>query len=635
MIRAACLFAVGCAAFAAIRFRGNRRMTTTAPAQNGPRRVMPRPPSAPDPRLSALSLLDEAAHRLRAAPAGTLGVYYAGTLPFVLALLYFWADMSRSADAAERGTALALGLALLFIGMKVGHTVFAARLRAQFAGRPAERWSAKRLARAALVQATWQPTGLFVLAVASAVVFPMGWAYAFYQSLTVCGDGLPSDRSPVQRAWRQCLARPAQNHRALGVLSGLGFFAWLALMATMFTVPVLLKMFTGEENAFTRSSGLSLFNSTFLAVSVALVYLALDPLAKTFYALRCFYADAETSGEDLLSELSALPPVGQEEVAAPVRSAVVVAPVARALIVAALLLAVFPATGHAATLATPTPAPTPAPAARDANVSPEAMNRSVRDVLKRREFIWRNPRPPVAPETKDEQPGMIAQWFKDLGEKIDQWMTALRRWLSRDREQPVEERSPDEHGGPTFIGIALQPLLYALLALCAVTVLVLLFRGWRARLAARTLVGKAASAAAVALPDVSDEAVLADQLPEDEWLALARRLLARGERRLALRAFYLSALSNLGGHGLLGIARHKSNRDYQGELRRRARDRAGLQDIFGRLVAQFERVWYGSHAPDDLLLADFQNDRARLAAEFPATADTTAPILPATVPLPV
>ncbi len=278
-----------------------------APAKESPRYHMPKPRSAPDPRQSALSLLDEAIHRLRAAPAATLGIYYASTLPFVLALLYFWADMSRSADAAERGTTLALGLALLFVAMKTGQTVFAARMRAQFTGRPAGRWTAGRLARAALVQFTWQPTGLFVLPVA--LVFPIGWAYAFYQNLTVCGDGQPSERPPAARAWRHALVRPGQNHRALGVLAALGFFAWLALMVTMFTVPNLLKTFTGEENAFTRSSGLALFNSTFLAVSVTLVYLALDPLAKTFYALRCFYADAETTGEDLLSELNALPPV--------------------------------------------------------------------------------------------------------------------------------------------------------------------------------------------------------------------------------------------------------------------------------------------------------------------------------------
>ena len=280
-----------------------------------------------------------------------------------------------------------------------------------------------------------------------------------------------------------------------------------------------------------------------------------------------------------------------------------------------LLLAAFPVHGQASAMTVPTPAAAPK---SDANVSPDAMKRSVRDVLNRREFTWRNPRAPVAPEAKDEQPGMIAQYLKAIGKKIDEWLSIFRRWFSRDDEKPVEDRSASDQSGPTFVGIGLRTLLYVLLGLCAAAVVILLYRGLRARRAARELAGKAAPAAAVALPDVADESVLADQLPEDEWLALARRLLERGERRLALRAFYLSTLSNLGGHGLLGIARHKSNRDYQGELRRRARDRAGLQEIFGRLVGRFERVWYGSHPADDDLLADFQDDRARLAAELPS-----------------
>ncbi len=284
-------------------------------------------------------------------------------------------------------------------------------------------------------------------------------------------------------------------------------------------------------------------------------------------------------------------------------------------VLVAVLLAVFPVHGPAAAPAAPTPAAAPR---SDANVSPDAVNRSVRDVLKRREFTWRNPRAPVAPEVKDEGPGVIAQYLKAIGKKINEWLGILRRWFGRSDETPAEDPSVGDHGGPTFAGIALRTLLYMLLALCAAMVVVLLFRGWRARRAARELAGKAAPAASVALPDLADESVLADQLPEDEWLALARRLLERGERRLALRAFYLSALSSLGGHGLLGIARHKSNRDYQGELRRRARDRAGLQEVFGRLVGRFERVWYGSHPADDDLLADFQHDRARLAAELPS-----------------
>ena len=63
-------------------------------------------------------------------------------------------------------------------------------------------------------------------------------------------------------------------------------------------------------------------------------------------------------------------------------------------------------------------------------------------------------------------------------------------------------------------------------------------------------------------PDLAAEDLLATQLPEDEWLSLARGLLASGERRLALRAFYLSLLAGLGERKLLVIARHKSNRDY-------------------------------------------------------------------------
>ena len=59
-------------------------------------------------------MLDESFHRLRTAPLAVLGIYYFGSLPFVLGLLYFWADLSHSADAERYGTGAALGLGLLF-----------------------------------------------------------------------------------------------------------------------------------------------------------------------------------------------------------------------------------------------------------------------------------------------------------------------------------------------------------------------------------------------------------------------------------------------------------------------------------------------------------------------------------------
>ena len=101
---------------------------------------------------------------------------------------------------------------------------------------------------------------------------------------------------------------------------GLEFCAWLMFMVALFVVPLGNKAVTGEENVFTRTDWQVLLDPTFLASSAALMYLAFNPLAKTFYALHCFYADAQTTGGDLLAKLRALPPVRGEENSAPAGS---------------------------------------------------------------------------------------------------------------------------------------------------------------------------------------------------------------------------------------------------------------------------------------------------------------------------
>jgi hypothetical protein len=80
---------------------------------------------------SAVRMIEEAFFVLRSAPGSLLTYYYLGGVPFVLGLLYFWADMSRSAYAHEHIATAALGLAALFVWMKFWQTVFALRVRAQ------------------------------------------------------------------------------------------------------------------------------------------------------------------------------------------------------------------------------------------------------------------------------------------------------------------------------------------------------------------------------------------------------------------------------------------------------------------------------------------------------------------------
>ncbi len=142
---------------------------------------------------TAFDLIEEATHRLRTAPAATLAVYYLGAIPFVLGLLYFWADMSRSPFAGQHLVDFALGLAALFLWMKSWQVIFVRRLRAHAAAEPVPRWTVRRWGRVLLTQAFVQPSGLFVLPLSLVSVLPFAWVYAFYQNVTALDDGGPAE----------------------------------------------------------------------------------------------------------------------------------------------------------------------------------------------------------------------------------------------------------------------------------------------------------------------------------------------------------------------------------------------------------------------------------------------------------
>ncbi len=147
----------------------------------------------------------------------------------------------------------------------------------------------------------------------------------------------------------------------------------------------------------------------------------------------------------------------------------------------------------------------------------------------------------------------------------------------------------------------LQVLLYSLIALTAVALALLLFRFWR----------RAPKAPAVASEplqpqlDLADENLGPEQLPEDGWTRLAAELMGKGEWRLAVRAFYLASLAHLAQRNLISLARFKSNRDYERELRRRAHAFPAAVSVFGENVSVFEGIWYGMHEVNGDLVTRF------------------------------
>src|SRR6266404_6114000 len=85
---------------------------------------------------AGLELLEEATHLLRAAPLAGLASYYAGSLPAVLGLLYFWADMSRSPFAEGHLAGASFGLAALFLWMKFWQALLVRALKRALSGFP-------------------------------------------------------------------------------------------------------------------------------------------------------------------------------------------------------------------------------------------------------------------------------------------------------------------------------------------------------------------------------------------------------------------------------------------------------------------------------------------------------------------
>jgi hypothetical protein len=552
-----------------------------------------------------LDLIEEAVHLLRLAPASLFAFYYLGSLPFILGLLFFWADMSRGSFAERRLAGASLGLAALFLWMKLWQALFARRMLARVCGEapPPLRWGG--LWRTALTQAIVQPSGLLVLPVALALLVPFGWTWAFYQNVTVLeADEAGGLRSLLRRAFRQAALWPAQNHYGLLTLKLFGFFVCLNLASGFLLGPFLLKTLLGVETAFSRSWGAAL-NSTFFAAMAGLAYLCMDPLAKTFYVLRCFYGESLRTGQDLRTELRSL--AGSD----------------RGPALAALLLCLFSLAAAAAPLekAAPAPAPeaiskvqeeNPKPKTRGArarsprpagpnSIAPPALDEAIREVINRREYNWRLPREKA---DKEQEKGPFASFMEDIAvtlrdwlRRAGDWMEKLQRWLTGGRGG----RHSSSRGGLAWMS-GLHWLLAGLIVVLACAVAVILLRLWQRR---QPRLEEIAAQPAQAVPDLADEGVGADQLPEDGWSRLARELIEQGQLRLALRAFYLASLAHLAGRDFIRLARFKSNRDYERELGRRSHALPEVVQTFSENVAVFDGVWYGLHAVSREMLDQF------------------------------
>lgn len=545
---------------------------------------------------SAVEVIEEAFHLLREAPGTTLWSYYLGACPFVLGLLYFWSDMSRSAFAEQRLAPGALGLSLLFLWMKCAQAIFAQRVLSQINREPTPRWTLSRLARVAVIQAILQPSGLFLLPVAAIILIPLGWVYAFYQNVTVLGGDEDANLKTVfRKSCQQALLWPKQNHYVLGCFKLFGLFVFFNLVMVFLAVPYLLKTLLGVETPFVQSYW-AVLNTTFFAAILSLAWLCLDPILRTVYVLRCFYGESLQTGQDLKVELRSFRTVGKR---------------AAALFLLVGLLTAQP-TGVAAAAEKADSAQTADVSGRRGAqpISPSQLDQAIERTIQQREYSWRLPR--EKSDLDKKRKGPIAAFFESIAETVKGWLKSVGRSLEKFIKWLAGKFRTS--GGPAGYGTdwlsAVRGLFFVLIAGLLAALIVLLIRMWRRRKPPEEVTAQAAAPA----PDLADESVGAEQLPEEGWLKLGRELLERGELRLALRAFYLASLAHLAQRDLISLARFKSNRDYERELGRRSHALPEVTGLFAQNVSVFDRVWYGLHEVNQEILQRFAQNVERIKA---------------------
>jgi hypothetical protein len=574
-----------------------------------------------DDGKQALELIEEATHLLRTAPAATLAFYYLGAIPFVLALLFFWGEMSRSPFASRHLASATLRLAVFYLWMRFWQVIFLQHLRASLSGSASPSLTIKRSARILITQTALQPLGLFLLPVALVLTLPFPWAFAFFQNAAVLCHGESAELGLlIKQSCRQAVLWPRQNHLALVLLLGFAFAIFLNCGMVCFLLPGLVKTLFGVENFFTRNP-VSLLNSTFFAAILILTYLCVDPLVKAVYALRCFYGDSLESGEDLKAEL--------RQISLSIR------PIVASLLLGFLSFDTASASSgwqercpeplgfhlQASDEVTPffdslnsvtfsellkresitilqTAAPNDgqtAPVLGATEAVPEdysALDQAIQQVVQKNKYAWRLPRDAVE-EAANTKQGILERFLERVGKLFRQWLSEFWRWIGNWLRKLFSRQASFQTGGSGYGWILAQEvLLYGLVSAAVIGLGVLVYRILRQR---KGRFDPIPTQPVQPLPDLTDENIAADQLPEDGWTSLARELLARGELRLALRAFYFASLAHLAQRNLVSLAKFKSNRDYERELQRRAHSLPDLLICFGENVEAIDRTWYGLH----------------------------------------
>ena len=220
---------------------------------------------------------------------------------------------------------------------------------------------------------------VIALPFAAFITLPFAWVYAIFQNADVFAT-----TSDLSAAWRksreQAFLWPKQNWQLLACASLLATIIFVNVMLSFLFGAQLLHSVLGVQTALTRSR-FAFLNSTLIGVAAAISYLAVNPILKAAYVIRCFEGESLHTGADLRLVLR------------------------RASILVVLLFSI-----HAPSEAAPV----------------QQYDQAIDSVLRRPEYSWRLPKP-----KKVNSSGAIAQVVTAAGDWAERIAKSILEFLAR------------------------------------------------------------------------------------------------------------------------------------------------------------------------------------------------------------
>lgn len=573
-----------------------------------------KPRSKPGSEHTAVAIAEEAVELLINAPSRILLSYFLGTIPFIIGGLYFFAELVFNPTAEPLIPVLGAILAMLFMWMRYHQSRFMAQLLRFRAGEPEPVRHIRDILESLLLHSLIQPVGFILLAIGLLLIVPFARLSSAFHYYSILASGPePLDSSHFKKAVRVSVIDPGKQlalnwlfnpwfsgaaflfvflilpilvhgfevHEdiyyllvALIVLvaaisSPLGAILYANIAVSIYMLPGMILTFFGIETVFSRA-GAGLFTTLFFMAAWMLTFLVMDPVMKSIYVVHYFYASSISTGEDILMHLRRMArPAGLS-----------------------VLLLIGLGWGSLASAEMPDPVST-----TTQSRYVDALDASLQHEMSSPEYLWKLDRDYSFIPDDATNINALLRFLGKVSDFTSKWLNRLRDLLRKiwnwwhdliTPDAPIASKI-DLHYSE---GIRQSEIAALILALASVLLAGLLIKHIRHRRVSAHV------SDSIPEPPVLDlfetDSAIAATLPESEWLATAERLTLDGDWRGALRAFYFATLACLAAVNLIVLARHKTDREYHGELKRHAHDKPELSEEFAGITRTFQMFWYGN-----------------------------------------